>query len=85
MKDYTIFQLMKVRNQAYLLAFGKNLKKLMVTLDKTPEDIAALGNIETKQVYRAINGEHSTTLSVLFAIAKGLEVHPKELFDFDFK
>jgi len=76
---------MKVRNQRYLEAFGKNLKDLMAARKKTPEDIAALGNIETKQVYRVINGEHSTTLSVLYAIAKGLEVHPKKLLDFAFE
>jgi transcriptional regulator with XRE-family HTH domain len=75
----------KVRNQQYLEAFGKNLKRLMEAKDKTPEDIAALGNIETKQVYRVIKGEHSTTLSLIYAIAKGLEVHPKNLFNFDFK
>ena len=57
----------------------------MAARKKTPEDIAALGNIETKQVYRVINGEHSTTLSVLYAIAKGLEVHPKKLLDFAFE
>lgn len=51
---------------------------------KTPEDVAAQGNIETKQVYRVINGEHSATLSIIRAIAKGLEVKPKDLFDFDF-
>ena len=76
---------MNVRNQRYLEAFGLNLKSLMKARKKTPEDIAALGNIETKQVYRAINGEHSTTLSVLNAIAKGLEMHPKKLLDFEFE
>ena len=76
---------MKVRNQAYLTAFGKNLKKLIDSKNKTPEDVAAIGNLETKQIYRVINGEHSTTLSVLYAIAKGLEVHPKKLLDFEFE
>ena len=61
-----------------------NLRQLLQTKGKTPEDVAAHGNIETKQVYRVINGEHSTTLSVLIAIAKGLEVHPKKLFEFEF-
>ncbi len=51
----------------------------------TPEDIAAAGHLETKQIYRVINGEHSTTLSIIYAIAKGLEVHPKNLFNFDLK
>lgn len=75
---------MKVRNQEYLVAFGNNLKNLIASKKKTPEDVAALGNIETKQVYRAINAERSITLSSLVAIAKGLEVAPKKLLDFDF-
>jgi DNA-binding Xre family transcriptional regulator len=74
----------KVRNQEYLNAFGVNLKKLIVAKKKTPEEVAAIGRIETKQVYRVMNGEHSTTLSVIAAIAKGLEVHPKKLLDFEF-
>ncbi|MBO9594451.1 MAG: helix-turn-helix transcriptional regulator [Niabella sp.] len=76
---------MKVRNQKYLDAFGKHLKELIKQKRKTPEDVAALGGIETKQVYRTINGEHSTTLSILVAIAKGLEIHPKKLLDFEFE
>lgn len=75
---------MKVRNQPYLTEFGKNLKKLIESKGKTPADVAAIGNIETKQVYRVINGEHSVTLSILVAIAKGLEIEPKILLDFYF-
>lgn len=73
----------KERNQSYLKAFGDHLAQLMVAKGKSPEDVAALGNIETKQVYRVKNGEHSPTLSIIISIAKGLEVHPRELFDFD--
>ncbi len=75
---------MKVRNQKYLDAFGAHLAKLLQLKDKTPEEVAAHGNIETKQVYRVINGEHSATISVTYAIAKGLGVHPRLLFDFEF-
>ena len=76
---------MKVRNQAYLTAFGENLKSLLYSKKKSPEDVAAIGLIETKQVYRVINGEHSATLSIIYAIAKGLDIHPKKLFDFEFE
>ena len=41
---------MKVRHPRYLIAFGINLKKIIDSKKKTPEDVAALGNIETKQV-----------------------------------
>lgn len=75
---------MEIRNKAYLIAFGQNLKRLIEAKKKTPEDVAAIGGLETKQVYRAINGEHSTGLAILISIAKGLEVHPKKLFDFEF-
>lgn len=76
---------MKTRNQKYLNAFGENLKALIDSKGKTPESVAAIGGIETKQVYRVINGEHSATLSIVYAIALGLEVHPRQLFDFDLK
>ena len=73
------------RNKAYLIRFGKHLKSLIDAKGKTPEDVAAHGDLETKAVYRAINGEHSTGLSIIYAIAKGLGVKPKELFDFEFR
>jgi predicted transcriptional regulator len=75
----------KVRNQKYLNAFGSHLAKLLKEKGKTPEEVAALANIETKQVYRVINGEHSATISITYAISKGLGVHPKILFDFEFE
>jgi transcriptional regulator with XRE-family HTH domain len=74
----------KKRNQKYLDAFGKNLKDLIDSKGLTAEHVAANGFLETKQVYRVINGEHSATLSVLYSIAKGLDIHPRNLFDFDF-
>ncbi|WP_425165376.1 hypothetical protein [Chitinophaga caseinilytica] len=52
---------------------------------KTPEVVAAHDNIETKQVYRVLNGEHSSTISVIYAFAKGLGVKPMELFDIEYQ
>ena len=75
---------MKVRNQKYLEAFGKHLKDLIDAKKKTPETVAALGDIETKQVYRAIKAETSISLSTIVSIAKGLGIPPKKLFDFEF-
>ena len=72
------------KNQAYLRAFGRNLKKIIDAHRMTAEDVAAHGKIETKQVYRIINGEHSTGLSTLYSVAKGIGIKPRALFDFDF-
>jgi hypothetical protein len=73
----------KKKNQKYLLEFGKHLRDLLKIKSTTPEYVAANGFIETKQVYRVLNAEHDTTLSTIVAIAKGLDIHPKELFDFE--
>mgnify|MGYP004704524977 CR=1 FL=1 len=40
--------------------------------------------IELKQVYRVLNGEHGASLGTIISIAKGLDIEPKELFDFKF-
>ena len=75
---------MKVRNQKYLNAFGNHLSQILRQKGKTPEEVAAHAGIETKQVYRVLNGEHSASISIIYAISKGLGVHPKALFDFEF-
>lgn len=75
---------MNKNSQKYLVAFGDNLKRLIEKKEMKPQDVAALGYIETKQVYRVINAEHSASISTIVSIARGLDLHPKQLFDFDF-
>jgi transcriptional regulator with XRE-family HTH domain len=75
----------KIRNQAYINAFGQNLKRLRELKKLTPELLATYANIETKQIYRIEAGEHSPTISTVAAIANALELHPKKLFDFEFE
>jgi transcriptional regulator with XRE-family HTH domain len=75
----------KEKDKPYAIAFGENLKTLIQKHKTTPETVAALGGIETKQVYRVLNGEHNATLPIIRAIAKGLGVQPTVLFDFQFE
>ena len=75
---------MKVENKAFNEAFGRNLEKVMLEHGLTAQDVAANANIEPKQVYRVINAEHSPSLNIIIAIAKGLNIHPRDLFDFDY-
>ena len=72
------------KHQGYIIAFGKNLKRVIEEKGLTPEDVAAHGNLETKQVYRVINGEHSAGLHIVVSLARGIGVKPKVLFDFEF-
>ena len=75
---------MKNDNKEYYKKFGENLQNLITIKNKDVITVASVGNIEQKQVYRVLNGEHGASLKTIIALSKGLEIHPKELFDFEF-
>lgn len=75
---------MKEHNKKYFIAFGHNLERLILKQEKDVMTVASIGKIEPKQVYRVLRGEHAASLGTIIALAKGLEIHPKELFDFEF-
>ena len=72
------------RDDKYLKAFGDNLKKLRLKRKLSRETLAVYANIETMQVYRIEKGIIYTTICTAAALAKGLEIHPKKLFDINF-
>lgn len=74
---------MKKKNQLYYKAFGENLELLIKKYDTDVMTVASLGKIEPKQVYRALKGEHGISMKTILSLAEGLEIHPKELFDFE--
>ncbi|WP_371878204.1 helix-turn-helix domain-containing protein [Flavobacterium sp. DG2-3] len=75
---------MKEIRKKYFIAFGENLQKLIADHNKDVMTIASIGKLEPKQVYRVLNGEHGASMGTIISIAKGLEISPKELFDFPF-
>ena len=75
---------MKIKNKEYSKAFGENLKKLRKAKNLSRESLAAMAEIESKQIYRIEAEYQSPTVSTIVAIALALKLHPKKLFDFDF-
>lgn len=75
---------MKEIRKKYYIAFGQNLQKLMENYNKDVMTVASIGKIEPKGVYRVLNGEHGASLGTIISLAKGLDIEPKELFDFEF-
>ncbi|UII27550.1 helix-turn-helix transcriptional regulator [Fulvivirga maritima] len=72
------------KNQEYINAFGKHLKKLREQKGLTQEELSNRSGQAFSQIGRFERGVRSPTLSTLIAIANGLDVHPKKLLDFDF-
>lgn len=75
---------MKEIRKKYYTAFGENLKKLIELHGTDVMTVASIGKIELKQVYRVLNGEHGASMRTIIAIAKGLGIPPKDLFEFSF-
>lgn len=70
--------------KAYSKELGKNLLRLIDESNMDVQTVASLGNIESKQVYRVINAENEPKVATLLPIARGLGVHVKILYDFEF-
>jgi len=66
----------------FLIAFGKNLRKLRKTKGFTQEQLANDLNIEISQISRIERGVINTSIANINSISKILRIDIKELFDF---
>ncbi len=70
-------------HKAGLKAFGKHLRTLRKAKGFSQEQLAWKADSELSQISRMERGIINAGLSQLFKIAEALEVHPRELFDFE--
>lgn len=73
---------MNIRNDAYLVAFGKHLRQIRLEKGLTMEALAFDAGIEYRQLGRIERGEVNTTISTVLAIAQALRVDTADLFRF---
>jgi DNA-binding Xre family transcriptional regulator len=67
----------------YLNEFGKNLKKIRMKKKLSLRKLDANCNIDHSDIAKIEKGEVNITLLTIFDLAKGLEVNPKKLLDFE--
>jgi len=72
------------RSIKYVRAFGLHLKRLREAKKLTQEALAFRSNLARSQIIRFEQGARSPTLSTILNLAKGLQIEPKKLLDFDF-
>lgn len=75
----------KYRNQEFIDKVTKKIEEIRVQKGIVQEDIVDRTGFTLKQVWKMLSGNSNFAISNLEAIANALEVHPKELLDFDFK
>jgi len=73
------------RRDNEIKAFGRNLKKIRKAKKVSQEELAYRCDIELSQIGRIERGVINTSISNVFIISEALEIHPKELFSFEFQ
>lgn len=72
----------QLRNTDFLIAFGKNLKKLRLEKGFTQEKLAFSIGVEISQISRIERGILNTSISTVEALSKALNIPINKLFDF---
>ncbi len=77
----------KVVESDFLVQFGKQLEKLRKKKGLSYRKLAQNCNIDYSNISKIEKGTEKAniTMLTLLELAKGLEIHPKKLLDFDFE
>ncbi len=72
-----------IKDQEALKKFGNNLKRIRHKKGLSQRALGNKAGIEDSQIRRIEKAKINTSLSTIVAIAKALEVEPKDLMDFE--
>jgi transcriptional regulator with XRE-family HTH domain len=62
--------------------FGEHVRAIREKNDMSQQDVANGCNLDKGWISKIENGKRTVTLNTIMELAKGLEVHPSELFNF---
>lgn len=70
------------RDIDFIVAFGKQVQNIRKQKNITQEQLADYADIDLTQIGRIERGVTNTSISIVNKLAKALDVHPSELFNF---
>lgn len=65
--------------------FGKNLQKIRESKKFSLLDLSYNTSLDDSNISKIEHGKFNITLGTIVELAKGLDIHPKKLLDFDFE
>lgn len=68
----------------YLKAFGENLKKSRKKKSLSLRNLSTSCSIDYSDISKIEKGKVNITIMTLTDLAKGLDIHPQKLLDFEF-
>lgn len=73
------------KKEDFLLLVGKQIDKIRMKKGFSYGKIAKGCNIDSSDISKIAKGQVNIMLSSVLELSKGLDIHPKELFDFNFE
>lgn len=73
----------RLKNEAYANAFSENLRKVRNAEGLSLNELGSLSKLDLATIQRIEKTNGNVTISTLLALAKGLNVHPQDLLNFD--
>ena len=67
------------------IAFGLHFKKVRQDKKITQTELAFEADVDRSTIVRLETGKFNPTLDLVFTLAEALNIHPKELFEFEVK
>ncbi|UPS92612.1 helix-turn-helix domain-containing protein [Bizionia sp. M204] len=68
----------------FQLLFGRHLKKLRKKRSLSLRELSQRCDLDYSDIAKYEKGEVNIQLTTIYELSKGLQISPKELFDFDF-
>jgi transcriptional regulator with XRE-family HTH domain len=75
---------MKLSKEYFKMLFGKKLQMIRIQRQLTYRSMAERCDVDASDISKIEKGKVDLRLTTILELAKGLEIHPKEFFDFEF-
>ncbi|WP_423818794.1 helix-turn-helix transcriptional regulator [Salinimicrobium sp. TIG7-5_MAKvit] len=70
--------------ESFLIKFGHNFGKIRQSKNLSFRSLSQKCDLDYADLNKIEKGKRNITLTTIFELATGLDVHPRELFDFHF-
>ncbi|MFV8282574.1 helix-turn-helix domain-containing protein [Christiangramia marina] len=70
-------------NDEFLNKFGEQVRSIRLKSGLSYREMAQRCDLDYSYISKIEKGQHNIQLSTVLELAKGLEVHPQELFGFE--
>ncbi|MCG2462569.1 helix-turn-helix domain-containing protein [Flavobacteriaceae bacterium F89] len=81
--NQTIYMEIDIAKDSFIILFGGQLEKLRKGHNLSLRQLATRCNIDYSDISKIEKGKRNIQLSTVLELSKGLNIHPKELLNFD--